>query len=681
MRLVSFQIKNYKIIDETETVKVDRRLTTLIGKNESGKTAVLKALWKTSNVANATFDKLYDYPRNRYFVDRKGTQEVTVLEFELSSQETMELVAQIPQLTVTEQVRAFCTTLYHGEDGIRRDVRIEGLGAGATGAEAIKAIGDLTLEVADQSSDEHDALHASAVAAVDQIVENAGLWEQATVQALDSVEAEVAAWLDADPARLEVAVPERERLTETAARARQGDPLEAARAWVVENLPTFIYFESYGQLEARIHLPTYLERVSASDPRVRTQTALFEWSRLDPAEILALGQPADGADSADSAYRRREKRRTLLDAASFALTGDWIEWWTERRHKLHFDVEGEDLVLKVSDQNNEIPVPFDERSHGFQWFFSFCLVHLVETARAHKGAILLFDEPGLHLHPALQGRLLALFERVSDSNQIIYTTHLPFLVDSNHLERVRTVFLDGSKPQKGCVSNSVGPTGDRDTLFPVQAALGYSIAQSLFMGKRTVIVQELSDYWLIRTLNMVLPRLDGGVGLHNDIVLIPAGVASRLIPLASIMLDTIVGADARLVVLLDSAPVGDEVARRLNDVFAEEPSVLMLGAALGVAEATIEDLLPRHLYVSVAVGRDGYELSLDQDEQEAATNLHATQIVYRRLNRGMFGRADRMTAALTLTHALRDPEFVPEYTQKRAQALVNAINARFDNRS
>ena len=43
MRLVSFQIKNYKIIDETETVKVDRRVITLIGKNESGKTAVLKA--------------------------------------------------------------------------------------------------------------------------------------------------------------------------------------------------------------------------------------------------------------------------------------------------------------------------------------------------------------------------------------------------------------------------------------------------------------------------------------------------------------------------------------------------------------------------------------------------------------------------------------------------------------
>ena len=64
-------------------------------------------------------------------------------------------------------------------------------------------------------------------------------------------------------------------------------------------------------------------------------------------------------------HRRLEKRRALLDSASFALTGDWIKWWTEKRHKLHFDADGEDLVLKISDQHNEFPIPFEERSHGF----------------------------------------------------------------------------------------------------------------------------------------------------------------------------------------------------------------------------------------------------------------------------------------------------------------------------
>jgi predicted ATPase len=90
---------------------------------------------------------------------------------------------------------------------------------------------------------------------------------------------------------------------------------------------------------------------------------------------------------------------------------------------MHFDADGEDLVLHVSDQHNEFPVRFEERSHGLQWFFSFYLVFLVESGKAHRGAILLLDEPGLHLHPTLRAKLTALFERISATNQLIYTTH------------------------------------------------------------------------------------------------------------------------------------------------------------------------------------------------------------------------------------------------------------------
>ena len=267
-------------------------------------------------------------------------------------------------------------------------------------------------------------------------------------------------------------------------------------------------------------------------------------------------------------------RRALLDSASFSLTGDWIEWWTEKRHKLHFDADGEDLVLKVSDQHNEFPIPFDERSHGFQWFFSFYLVFLVESHKAHKGAILLLDEPGLHLHPTLQSKLIDLFERVSDDNQLIYSTHLPFLIDGEHLERVRTVHLAGPEPQKTLVSNDVRPTGDRDTLFPIQAALGYSIAQTLFLGKRSLIVEGITDYWLLRALSSLLPVLDSFTPLHEETVLIPAGGTSRLMPLASIMFSSTTGVGhGRLLVLLDSDSEGRQAAKRMQDTFGKESSV------------------------------------------------------------------------------------------------------------
>ena len=128
----------------------------------------------------------------------------------------------------------------------------------------------------------------------------------------------------------------------------------------------------------------YLKRRDAPDPNTRTQTALFEWSGMDPQEILDLGRPRHGDETEEQVHRRHEKRRALLDSASFSLTGEWIDWWTEEHHKLHFDVDGEDLVLKVSDQHNPFPIPFEERSHGFQWFFSFYLVFLAESKKAHS---------------------------------------------------------------------------------------------------------------------------------------------------------------------------------------------------------------------------------------------------------------------------------------------------------
>ncbi len=59
-----------------------------------------------------------------------------------------------------------------------------------------------------------------------------------------------------------------------------------------------------------------------------------------------------------------------------------------------------------------IEIELEFRSRGFQWFFSFYLVFLVESGGRHKDAILLIDEPGLHLHPMAQQKLI----RVLDGN-------------------------------------------------------------------------------------------------------------------------------------------------------------------------------------------------------------------------------------------------------------------------
>ena len=682
MKLINFQIKNYKVIDDTRLVKVDPKVTALVGKNESGKTAVLKAMWKSQNVVtNAVFDKLYDYPRDKYSRDRKDTQEVTLLEFELTPEETDELVGHFPRPPTTKPMIITNTTYYSGEDEVCREIKFDSdLKVGTSGADAVAIMETVTKAITATVTVDSSSIQTTSVTELNKIDDKAPVWEPATVAAIETFNTAVTTWINADVERQSIASEDHKRLETLLAQAKEGDPSGKARTWAEKNLPIFIYFDDYGQLETRIHLPTYLARKDTLDPKTRTQTALFEWSRIDPQEILDLGRARANDETNDQVHRRHEKRRALLDSASSALTGDWIEWWTEKRHKLHFDVDGEDLVLKVSDKHNEFLIPFEERSHGLQWFFSFYLVFLVESKKAHKGAVLLLDEPGLHLHPTLQTKLIDLFERISEDNQLIYSTHLPFLVDGNHLERVRTVHLAGPL-QKTLVSNDVRPTGDQDTLFPLQAALGYSIAQTLFLGKRSVIVEGITDYWLIKSLNDCLPTLGGGPTFHEETVLIPAGGTSRLMPLASIMLASTGVGEGHLMVLLDSDKEGKQAAARMNEVFSDESAVLMLGSAINLTEATIEDLVPRDVYVE-AVKQAGHEFTLNADEKAASMNLRAMEQVFQRKDLGKFGMAEKATTALALIDAWgKDPSSVPKPTREKARALFDRINGHFNQLS
>src|SRR5436309_2156570 len=116
MRLSRFRVQNYKVIDDTGHIKVDPNVTALVGRNESGKTAILRSLWKSRNVAEEKFDKLLDYPSARFAADRKGDQRVTVLDFALTSHEASELAAQFPFTLAEPPAGITLTTFYVGED-------------------------------------------------------------------------------------------------------------------------------------------------------------------------------------------------------------------------------------------------------------------------------------------------------------------------------------------------------------------------------------------------------------------------------------------------------------------------------------------------------------------------------------------------------------------------------------
>src|SRR5881628_3158151 len=125
MKLSRFKVQNYKVIDDTDWVQIEPRVTTLVGKNESGKTAIERALWKSNNVAGAKFDKQMDYPRARWSTERKGNQYVTMLEFALGADEVNELAALFPFQFDKPPKTVTLRTWYLGEDKTANDIVFE----------------------------------------------------------------------------------------------------------------------------------------------------------------------------------------------------------------------------------------------------------------------------------------------------------------------------------------------------------------------------------------------------------------------------------------------------------------------------------------------------------------------------------------------------------------------------
>jgi hypothetical protein len=220
-----------------------------------------------------------------------------------------------------------------------------------------------------------------------------------------------------------------------------------------------------------------------------------------------------------------ETRNQLANRASAIVTSELRRLWRDRELKVRFSPDANHLDTFISDPNSvyDVEVNLNERSRGLKWFFSFYITFSADTkGGSAQNAILLLDEPGLYLHALSQGDLLRHFS-ADFENQIIYTTHSPFMVPTESLDAIRTVSI--GQDTGTTVSND--PAGDSRTLFPIQAALGYSLSQSLFVGPNNLIVEGVTDFWMLSSASSYLESI-GKAGLPDDMTLTPAGGAQKI---------------------------------------------------------------------------------------------------------------------------------------------------------
>jgi len=127
---------------------------------------------------------------------------------------------------------------------------------------------------------------------------------------------------------------------------------------------------------------------------------------------------------------------------------------------------------------------------------------------------------------------------------------------------------------------------DPDTIFPLQGALGYDIAQHLFIAPHNLVVEGTSDFLYLQVLSDYLQNQKGRIYLDEKWSIIPVGGAD-LIPTFVALL----GHHLDVTVLVDSQKAGHQRLAALSaQGFLSKTRIITMGDILGTHLADIEDL-------------------------------------------------------------------------------------------
>lgn len=562
MKLLNAQVTDYKCIDDSNTVEFGQ-VTCFVGKNESGKTTFLQALAKLNPLeGNGTFGEL-DYPRKRlrdYRAKKAEEEQVEVVNatFEMTKAELQALEAEFGEGILTKNTFRVCKyyedkTPYYTLPLDEKKALKHFLSGQTVGTETAKKI-EAVATIAD----------------LRKLLK--GLTEP---------------------------TPEDQQLL-TNLQARY--PESVAKAVISKiKIPKFFYFDDYSIMVGTVGV----NHMASKSPE----------NYNDGEKTFAAFLKCAGSKIQDFQNPENyEKLKAELEAASNAITDDIFEYWQQNKNlSVEIDISdaygadhlpgdaGKALRVRIKNLKHQVTVPFDDRSKGFVWFFSF-MVYFSQLKQKAGEVILLLDEPGLNLHARAQEDFLRLIEeRLAPKYQVVYSTHSPFMIPTQHFDWVRTV---EDVDNKGTKISADALKNNRDTVFPIQGALGYDLAQSLFIGKDNLLVEGPSDLIYLQAMGALVED-KGHASLDPRWVMVPVGGADKIS-----LFVTLLGANKlNIAVLRDFANSEKQrIDSLVKNGFLKNEKLVLLSEFNGGKDADIEDLFGVAFYLELV--NQAYESAL-----------------------------------------------------------------------
>ncbi len=578
MKLSQFEIFDYQCIRASNPVGVGD-ITCLLGKNEAGKTALLKALYKLNPVveSDGNYDVVDQYPRGdvedyEYAVETGEREPATVARavFDLEDAD----LDEVQEMFGNDVLNSPTLTLSKGYDNnrnffldVNQDAAFKAFVKNVDVPSEIKSsfyecfnFGDL-LETL-QRQPQHAAL-AELTHVVRQVHE-------------------------------------------------QGLDRYLYLAYLRPRLPRFLYFDDYYQLKGYENLDALKQRVESGDlqPSDHAMLGLLHLARLEVDQLL---NP-----------RRTQLLINKLEGAGMNIGKRIFKYWSQNKTlQVKFDVRpanpedpggsegGTYIWASVFDPYHSHSTLLGSRSRGFVWFFSF-LAWYSQLRNDKRPLILLLDEPGQSLHGRAQNDLLRFFEEeLLSQHQLVYTTHSPYMINPKRLDRVRIVedrtgedLMELPREQQGTKVIANLADASAEALLPLdgmeseamepEPAVEPEILEVVVPVKQ-LLVEDVADLLYLRAMSNILAAA-GLRGLGNDWVVIPIGGIENI----PTYLTQDGNSDEGLAILIGTRSHDEELLKAFQAKQLIEPNRLKILSDFAASqEAAMEDLFDVVFYTNL----------------------------------------------------------------------------------
>lgn len=349
---------------------------------------------------------------------------------------------------------------------------------------------------------------------------------------------------------------------------------EKIKTEILANIKVFFWtYEEKQIIQDIVPLAEFIANPEAF-PRI---SDLFKLGGWDKNKITTFLQ-----NQSSSAYNN------LLRQLSKDVTNIIKRSWRQNPN-LNIEITHAGTALNVLIRDNDYGTEYTQRSEGLKWFLSFLIGFRAQTDK-FKEYLILFDEPGLHLHPGGQKDILKQINLLAENNQIVYSTHSIFTLDKRYPDRIKLVSkeYDKNKYPLTKVKNKIDDTDIlKDTLL--REVLGYSITDVSPISDVNLLVEGVFDRGLIQECSKrYFAEYNDGINL-NDVAILACHGASDISKNAKHLMAN----GLQCVCLYDSDQAG-KTSREANDAVKLTYKPLIGEIVTGAIE--IEDVYPQALF-------------------------------------------------------------------------------------